>query len=215
MGHKILTEDGTVEKEMPASEVSEVLVKEVSEQKVPELTPEQQALLRKIHVAIGKELVRRRDLVQLESARLQAVEQAYAKYGTRADVKSIEAYYDGMAASLDPKINGAADMLSMAIDNALDSKDTLKIQLANGSVRTLDRDVAEIMAFCVNGSAEEQAEIPQPLRKAALQLHKLMGENVERQIEFSKGVPMTPAQREAERKDERLRQLQALESPEF
>lgn len=100
----------------------------------------------KIEHEIDLEQTRNQKLIALESAKQGAINQAIIMYGTNADIRSIMAYYNGIASTLQPHTNGILDSISIALDNQLNKADNVvKIVSKDGSIRVMDRDVAEFL----------------------------------------------------------------------
>ncbi len=100
----------------------------------------------KIEHEIDLEQARNQKLVALESARQGAINQAIMMYGANADIRSIMSYYSGIASTLQPHANGILDSMSIALDNQLNKADgVVKIVSKDGSIRVMDRDVAELL----------------------------------------------------------------------
>lgn len=165
-------------------------------------------ILAKIDQEILSEQVRMKKYTALESARQAAIDRAKAQYGSKADVRAIMAYYDGMAAAIDPKANGIGDVLSLSLDNALHAKDgQVGILMPNGSIRMMDTDIAKLLSS--NGKQELKDQLKREdsrisdsdvdaaadlfekeIRDRLSDLEELMTANVERAMKFK---PMAEA----------------------
>lgn len=78
----------------------------------------------------------------IENSRKNAIDSARATYGDKADIVGIQRTYDTIANTIDPKLTDVTDMISMSIDNHLHGSQNVKMLMPNGSIRTMDADVA-------------------------------------------------------------------------
>ena len=101
-----------------------------------------ESLLSQIEAEIEEEKQRAKVLYALENSRKNAIDAARATYGKKADIKSIQAAYDGMANNIDPKADDMSSLISLSLDNKLHGKNMVRMLMPNGSVRAMRSDVA-------------------------------------------------------------------------
>lgn len=149
-----------------------------------------QVLEQKISMELAKERDRAAKLVGLEQAKRHAIDAARASYGANADVRTIEAYYNGMAAAIDPHVTDVTDMLSMSLDNLLHQKDTVHVLMGNGSVRTMDADVAQALVQCsstkvaMSKTPDIKVTYSKKIQDLLVELQDTMQLNLHRQMLF-------------------------------
>jgi len=99
-------------------------------------------LVSKIEKEIETEKEKAKLLYMIENSRKNAIDAARATYGDKADIVGIQRTYDTIANTIDPKLTDVTDMISMSIDNHLHGSQNVKMLMPNGSIRTMDADVA-------------------------------------------------------------------------
>lgn len=124
-------EDDVIEKERNIR-----LAKEAQKQS------EKDELVAKIEKEIETEKEKAKLLYMIENSRKNAIDAARATYGDKADIVGIQRTYDTIANTIDPKLTDVTDMISMSIDNHLHGSQNVKMLMPNGSIRTMDADVA-------------------------------------------------------------------------
>lgn len=124
-------EDDVIEKERNIR-----LAKEAQKQS------EKDELVKKIEKEIETEKEKAKLLYLIENSRKNAIDSARATYGDKADIVGIQRTYDTIANTIDPKLTDVTDMISMSIDNHLHGGQNVKMLMPNGSIRTMDADVA-------------------------------------------------------------------------
>lgn len=124
-------EDDVIEKERNIR-----LAKEAQKQS------EKDELVCKIEKEIETEKEKAKLLYMIENSRKNAIDSARATYGDKADIVGIQRTYDTIANTIDPKLTDVTDMISMSIDNYLHGSQNVKMLMPNGSIRTMDADVA-------------------------------------------------------------------------
>lgn len=182
-------------------------------------------LLQKIEAEIAIEQERAKLLYIMENSRKNAIDSARAKYGEKADIRSIQQSYDMLANNLDPKINDVTDMISMSIDNALHGQSRVRMLMPNGSMRSMDADVAfamsELSSNAVfkksSGIADTNDEITQELQndgaysaaevRAVCELQDLMSMNAQKQATFEYKDPKSGEVDVKSVRDKRFREI--------
>lgn len=188
-------------------------------------------LLGKLELEIAKEVDRARRLWALENARKNALDSAYARYGSRANLQAIDAYYDGMVAAIDPVAVDVTDVISIALNNALHHGEYVQVLMTNGSIRIMDAEIANLLVESVGKQAvapgvaskgkevvtetgmKDMDEIPiqKTLFDRVMYFHNLMSENMHRQMQFSMVNPNAIVY-DAEETRMRMLQLRGLPS---
>lgn len=158
------------------------------------------ALLEKAKKEVEKErrLVAR--LQEVVRARDQAVAEAVVQFGDRANVAEIMAFYDGVAAGLDPRCTKLDGLLSLSLENMARPADSVHLLLPGGSVRELDVDVAVCLLNLSN-----QAD--GPLRETLEDLQKNLDTDVALQKQFSAEPPSPKVQDPKQEREQRLQRL--------
>ena len=180
------------------------------------LAAKKEDLKAKIEKEIEIEIEKSKLLYMLENARKNAIDATRAAYGEKADIASIQRTYDIMANTIDPKLSSATDLISMAIDNKLHGKENVKMLMPNGSIRTMDADVAMALSeIPERGSLKKKqyAEIVDELGYTQDELDKLyelselMDDNAKKQEAFEYKDPKSGEAEIKSVRDKRLRKL--------
>ena len=188
-------EDDVIEKERNIR-----LAKEAQKQ------AEKDELVSKIEKEIETEKEKAKLLYLIENSRKNAIDSARAKYGNKADIEGIQRSYDMIANTIDPKLTDVTDMVSMSIDNHLHGNQNVKMLMPNGSIRTMDADVALALSDIpkrksgvtkTNETSEAKEEVAEELSEDIIsrysseeieklyELVDLMNENSKRQAAFA------------------------------
>lgn len=221
--------DDEVEKEIEQDEQTEQLQQQQREVQLAKQAVKQsqkEELLSKIQKEIEVERERAKLLFMMENSRKNAIDAARAKYGNKADIGAIQQSYDMLANNIDPKVNDITDMISMTIDNKLHGKECVKMLMPNGSIRSMDADVAFAMSEIPNGKVEmkETESVPEDVQdvsdglnkasfytveelEALSELRDLMDKNAKKQALFEYKDPSSGAVEIKSKREQRFRQL--------
>lgn len=220
--------DDEIEKEIERDEQTEQLQqqREVQIAKQAAKQSQKEELLSKIQKEIEVERERAKLLFMMENSRKNAIDAARAKYGNKADIGTIQQSYDMLANNLDPKLNDITDMISMTIDNKLHGKECVKMLMPNGSIRSMDADVAFAMSEISNSKVEmkETESVPEDVQdvskelkttsaytvkelEALSELRDLMDKNAKKQALFEYKDPSSGAVEIKSKREQRFRQL--------
>ena len=220
--------DNEIEKEIEQDEQTEQLQQQrevqIAKQSVKQSQKEE--LLSKIQKEIEVERERAKLLFMMENSRKNAIDAARARYGDKADIGAIQQSYDMLANNIDPKVNDITDMISMTIDNKLHGKECVKMLMPNGSIRSMDADVAFAMSEIPNSKVEMKdtgpvsenvQDVSNELKKesvytndeleALLELRDLIDKNAKKQALFEYKDPSSGAVEIKSKREQRFRQL--------
>lgn len=174
-------------------------------------------LIEKIQCEMAAEQERAKLLLMMENSRKNAIDSARATYGPKADISAIQQSYDMVMNSLDPKINDMTDMVSMAIDNKLHGDKYVKMLMPNGSIRTMDADVAFALSELPrqkNMSQESEDDVilqetvyTNEELELLYELRDLIDSNAKRQADFEYKDPKSGEVEVKSKREQRFRQI--------
>ena len=114
-------------------------------------------IIGKLEMEVAKEKDRSHRAVALRNSWGRARDSAVSIFGDNADLDSIDKSFQKEADKLNPRVRDVSDIVSMEINNALYGDENVQVIMTDGSIRTMDSEVASYLSKLARDSGKKDS----------------------------------------------------------